>query len=149
MLLVLSVSGETVTLSANKNQHWVLSLTLRRWDFKKPTLGFDKPYVCVRVCVHMCVPMHEQPQFTSVQRRLLYLWPSSVCSSWQFSKDKRFTFTSRESDTQYTRERVCLKHIEECVMSTNPSLHGQERLQDTISWSPQGAEKKLSMLTCR
>lgn len=60
MLLVLSVSGETVSLSANKNQHWVLSLTLRRWDFKKPTLGFDKPYVCARVHMCVCVCVHAR-----------------------------------------------------------------------------------------
>lgn len=52
MSLVFSVSWEAVNFSANKNQHWVLSLNLRQWDFKKLTLTGET--ICVCVCVFVC-----------------------------------------------------------------------------------------------
>lgn len=91
MLLVFSVSWEAVTLSANKNQQCY------RWPSGNGTLKnphwLDKPCVCVSVVfVHMYVCSCMSSQTPPFSRGALYLWPPSFCLSWQFSKDKRFTF---------------------------------------------------------
>lgn len=88
------------------------------------------------VCPHVCVYAHAL-----TARGLGSVGGAAPLAAFILLKltvqqTKKIYLSSRKSDTQYTRERRRLKGIQECVMSTNLSLHGQQRLQDTISWHP-------------